>query len=87
MAKQDDGGQFAWFLAGLTIGIAGAILFAPRSGRETRDSIASAASKGRKLGRDVLRRGREAADEAKDAGKSVLTEFSLGNDRAARSEG
>lgn len=87
MAKQDDGSQFTWFLAGLTIGIAGAILFAPKSGRETRESIASAASRGRKLGRDALRRGREAAEEAKDAGKSVLTDFALGKDRATSSQG
>ena len=90
MAKQSDGGNVAWFLAGLTDGIAGAILFAPKSGKETRESIADAAAKGRDLasrtgrevadlGREVLDQGRSLADEAKDAvkkGKKILEDLS-----------
>ena len=98
MAKREESSNFAWFVAGLTIGVAGAILFAPKSGRETRDSIADAAARGRdladqkrqeavKLGREVYERGRELAEEAKDAGKAVLTELSLRDDASAASDG
>jgi gas vesicle protein len=98
MAKREESSSFTWFMAGLTIGIAGAILFAPKSGRETRDSIGDAASRGREFagrkkreaadfGRDIYRRGREFAEEEKDAGKSVLTELSLAKDDSAPSGG
>ena len=44
MAKHRNEGNFAWFVAGVTVGIAGAILFAPKSGKETRQQLAEAAS-------------------------------------------
>lgn len=83
MAKHNEGGNFAWFVAGVTVGVAAAILFAPRSGSETRKSIADAAAKGRDLaekkgrdvvefGREVYGQGREMAHEAAEAGKEAL---------------
>lgn len=98
MAKREDSSNFAWFMAGLTIGVAGAILFAPKSGKETRESIAEVAARGRdladqkrreavELGREVYERGREFAEEARDAGKAVLTELSLRTDPAEPSDG
>lgn len=83
MAKHNEGGNFAWFLAGVTVGVAAAILFAPRSGRETRKSIADAAAKGRDLaekksrevvefGREVYDQGRDMAQDAAEAGKEAL---------------
>lgn len=83
MAKHNEGGNFAWFLAGVTVGVATAILFAPRSGRETRKTIADAAAKGRDIaeeksrevvdfGREVYDQGREMAHDAAEAGKEVL---------------
>lgn len=83
MAKHNEGGNFAWFLAGVTVGVAAAILFAPRSGRETRKSIADAAAKGRdvaekksrevvEFGREVYDQGREMAHDAAEAGKEAL---------------
>ena len=98
MAKREESSNFAWFMAGLTIGVAGAILFAPKSGKETRDSIADAAARGRdladqkrreavKLGREVYERGREFAEEAKDAGRAVLTELSLRTDARESPDG
>lgn len=83
MAKHNEGGNFAWFLAGVTVGAAAAILFAPRSGRETRKSIADVAAKGRDLaeekgrevvefGREVYDQGRDMAHDAAEAGKDAL---------------
>lgn len=83
MAKQKDDNNLAWFVAGLALGVAGAILFAPRSGQETRESLAKTAARGREfanrkrqeaeeLGREVLEHGREAATETVRAGKEIL---------------
>ncbi len=73
MAKRSKGGGLAWFVAGLTVGVAGAILFAPKSGKETRQALADAAAKGRDIaeraGQDALELGStvlEAAGQAAD---------------------
>ena len=82
MAKSSDNG-LAWFLAGVTVGIAGAILYAPQSGQETRESIGHAAREGRdrleKSGREAADRGREFyeqgrrfANEATKSGRDAL---------------
>ena len=83
MAKQDDGSQFLWFLAGVTIGVAAAVLFAPQSGRETRESLAEAAARGRdfadrkrreaaKFGREAYDQGRDLAAETVDSSRDIL---------------
>ncbi len=59
----------SFLLGGLT-GAALAILYAPRSGRETRellgDKIREGAERGRELRERVMARGREALDDAAD---------------------
>ena len=76
MAKHRSEGNFAWFVAGITVGVAGAILFAPKSGKETREQLAEAASKGREFaseqkrqatqfGRDLYEKGRDLVEEMK----------------------
>ena len=83
MAKSNDGSSIAWFLAGMTVGAAVAVLFAPKSGQETRQSISEAASRGKDLadrktrevvefGRDAYTQGRDLADSAKETGKEVI---------------
>ncbi len=83
MAKRDDGSTFLWFLAGITIGVAAAVLFAPQSGTETRDSLAKAAARGRDLaarkrreamsvGREAYDQGRELAAETVDSAREIL---------------
>jgi gas vesicle protein len=57
------------FLAGATVGIAGTLLFAPRSGRETRQRIRDTATSGAQAVRDrataVLDGGAQVIDRAK----------------------
>ena len=62
--REDTGGiGAAWFLAGLGIGALIGVLYAPKSGRETREDIAHQAREGR----EYLRvRGRQAADQMGD---------------------
>lgn len=90
MSRSSEGSNAAWFIAGLAVGVAGAILFAPRSGRETRESIAGAASRGREFAdrkrgdvaefsRSVVDQGREFASAARDAidkGRERLSDLS-----------
>lgn len=55
-----DGNGILWFLAGLGLGALAGVLYAPRSGRETRQAILDAADDGR----DYLNaRGREAREQ------------------------
>ena len=88
MADQEGGSDLAWFMAGLAVGVAGAILFAPRSGKETRESILDAVTRGREfaekkrneaadLGRDLMQRGRELAREATGEGAATPADAPL----------
>ncbi len=58
----DNSNKLIWFLTGAAIGGAIALLFAPQSGRETRQYIRKKADEGREAltetGRDILERGR-----------------------------
>jgi gas vesicle protein len=70
MASDDRGtsGILLSFMIGALSGAALAILFAPRSGRETRELLGErlreTADRSRKLGEQALEKGREIADDA-----------------------
>src|SRR5258707_55389 len=68
---EESGGKFAYFLAGLGIGSLVGILFAPRSGEETRELLSNRVDDGRtyveKRGREI----REQAEEYVERGKKV----------------
>lgn len=72
--SDDDGSKFGFFLAGLGIGAILALLFAPKSGEETRRLIAGKAEEGRDY---LTSRGRELREQAEDLmerGKERLTQ-------------
>jgi gas vesicle protein len=72
MSDRDSGNNFMWFLAGLGFGALMGVLYAPRSGRETRESILNSAQEGREY---LKTRGREARDTMNDwvdRGKDVV---------------
>ena len=75
MAKH-EGSEFVWFLAGIAIGLAGALLTAPQAGEETRRQLREQAARGRERLREASRsasaRGRERMDEAADSGRKVF---------------
>ena len=67
-----DGNSFGWFLAGLGLGAAVGILYAPRSGSETREVLRSRAEEGKEYVRDRARVAREQAGEWVDRGRDVV---------------
>lgn len=64
MSESGDGAsKFAYFLAGIGFGAALALLFAPRSGQETRDLISSKASQGKEY---MTAKSKEVRGQAED---------------------
>jgi gas vesicle protein len=61
MSDRNGGSGLLWFLAGLGIGAAVGILYAPQSGDETREILMSKAEEGRDY---VRKRARDARDQA-----------------------
>jgi gas vesicle protein len=70
-------GNIAWFLTGAFIGTAVAVLFAPQTGKETRQYLAEKAQKSThavtdasadiaEAGKDMFDRGRKLVDDAAD---------------------
>jgi gas vesicle protein len=71
----DNQQAFGWFLAGLGIGALVGILYAPKSGRETREDIVATAKDGTEY---VRVRAREVVDQAGvlvERGKGQATEY------------
>ena len=75
MAEDSKSYGLAWFLAGIGVGALVGILYAPKSGRETREDLAQSAREGT----EYLRvRGRQAADDVSalvDKGKAQMGEY------------
>ena len=72
--SDQDGGGILWFLAGLGVGAAVGILYAPRSGSETRDALRSKAEEGREFVRERARQARDQASEWADKGRGVVNQ-------------
>lgn len=69
-----DGNSFLWFLAGLGIGAIAGVLYAPRSGDETREALRSKAEEGRDFVRERARQARQQASELADRGRDLLNQ-------------
>jgi len=72
MSDRDNSNSFMWFLAGLGFGALLGVLYAPRSGRETRDAILSSAQEGREYMKTRGREAREQVNQWVDRGKDVV---------------
>ncbi len=72
--SERNGNTFLWFLTGLGIGAAIGVLYAPRSGRETRDAIRSRAEEGREYVMDRTQRARDQAAQWVERGREILNQ-------------
>ncbi|MBZ5683026.1 MAG: YtxH domain-containing protein [Acidobacteriia bacterium] len=69
-----DGNSFVWFLAGLGIGAVVGVLYAPRSGSETREVLRARAEEGRDYVKSRAREAREQAAGWVDRGRDVVNQ-------------
>lgn len=72
MSDRDNSNSFLWFLAGLGFGALMGVLYAPRSGRETREAIKSTAQEGTEYLKTRGRDARETVSQWVDRGKDVV---------------
>lgn len=79
----DNSSGLLWFLAGLGIGAAVGVLYAPKAGKETRETIMNSFEEGRNVmndrarqyreqAQDMYARGREAVSQQKDQFRSAF---------------
>ena len=69
-----DGNSFVWFLAGLGLGALAGVLYAPRSGSETREVIRARTEEGREYVKNRAREAREQASAWADRGREVVSQ-------------
>ena len=67
--RDDDGSKIVWFVAGVSIGAAIALLYAPASGEETRKKLLDKTGEGREAlaetGKEFMEKGRELYDKGR----------------------
>jgi gas vesicle protein len=72
MSDRDNSNNLMWFLAGLGFGALLGVLYAPRSGRETRSAIRSTALEGRDYIKTRGREAKESVNQWVERGKEVV---------------
>jgi gas vesicle protein len=68
----DEDSKLSFFFLGLGLGVAAGVLFAPKSGAETRDFLMSKATEGADLAKRRAQDLREQANETLERGKSTV---------------
>jgi gas vesicle protein len=69
--SDSNGGGFGWFLAGLGIGAAIGMLYAPKAGRETREELLRRAEEGKDYVKNRAQEARQQATQWVDKGKEA----------------
>ena len=72
MSEDNGGSKVGIFLAGLGIGAVVALLFAPRSGKETRDFLVQKTEEGRDFVKSKSEELRKQAEDAVEKGKDLV---------------
>ena len=75
MAEENKLQGLAWFLAGLGVGALVGILYAPKSGREIREDLASGAREGTEYLRNKSRQAAEEVNAFVERGKDHVGEY------------
>ena len=80
--ENDAGGKLTWFLMGVALGAACALLYAPKSGKETRDFISEKAQAAGNTvtgtSRDLYERGKDVFDKGKQVVDDAAALFDRG---------
>lgn len=72
MSEGNGGTKFAFFLAGMGIGAILALLFAPKSGKETREYLTQKAEEGKDYVQQKSRELKKQAEETVERAKEVV---------------
>jgi gas vesicle protein len=75
MSDEKNGIHFGWFLAGLGLGALIGVLYAPKSGRETREELLTGAKEGTEYLRNRSKEAVEKVAAFVDDSKSVAGEY------------
>ncbi len=75
MADNDSAGGFGWFLAGLGIGALVGVLYAPKSGKETRDDLKAGAMEAKDRANELYEQGKTQAAAYAEQGKQVASQY------------
>jgi gas vesicle protein len=73
--NRSQGVGVAWFLAGLGVGALIGVLYAPKSGRETREDLAQKARDGQDYLRERSKQAAEQMGNAMDKGKEQMNQY------------
>ena len=68
-------GGLGWFLAGLGLGAIVGVLYAPKSGRETRDDLVNSAVDARERAAALAQQSLDRANEYVDQGKQAAADY------------
>jgi gas vesicle protein len=71
----ENGGGFGWFLAGLGIGALVGVLYAPKSGKETRDDLMAGALDARERANQMYAQGVDQVGQYAEQGKKAAAEY------------
>jgi gas vesicle protein len=80
--NEDSGSNLSWFVAGMAVGAAVGMLFAPQSGKATRGKISRTATDSRDAmeasGKELMERGKELYDRGKKIADEAADLFERG---------
>jgi gas vesicle protein len=79
---EDDNGKLGWFLAGAVIGAGIALLYAPKSGKDTRKYLGQTSKEGQEAmearGKELMERGKELYERGKQIAEDAADLFERG---------
>ena len=78
----EDDSKLGWFIAGIAVGAAVALLYAPKSGKDTRRYLGKSAQHSRNAveasGRELMDKGKELYDRGKEIAEDAADLFERG---------